>query len=89
LGSAILRARGAMPHDPPLHLRRRLGHPVQHIERARLLWLAAEIFADVAPHILLADVRPLPIIDRLARCRLSEASSTTIHVVRSWRLAAV
>jgi hypothetical protein len=60
LGSAILRARGAMPHDPPLHLRRRLGHPVQHIERARLLWLAAEIFADVAPHILLADVRPLP-----------------------------
>jgi hypothetical protein len=29
------------------------------------------------------------IIDRLASCRLSEASSTTSHVVRSWRLAAV
>ena len=30
-----------------------------------------------------------PSIERLVSWRLSEASSTTIQVVRSWRLAAV
>jgi hypothetical protein len=48
-----------MPYNASLHLRRRLGHPVQHVERAGLLWLAAEIFADLAPHIRLADFRSL------------------------------
>ncbi len=41
-------------------LRRRLRHRAQHIERAGLLWLAAEIFADLAPHIRLADLWSLP-----------------------------
>ena len=59
LGSAVLSACGAMPYNASLHLRRRLGHPVQHIERAGLLWLAAEIFADLAPHIRFADFRSL------------------------------
>jgi hypothetical protein len=34
-------------------------HGVQHIKRTGLLGLAAEIFADIAPHIRLADVRYL------------------------------
>jgi hypothetical protein len=77
-----------MPYYPPLHLTRRFCHRRQQIERAGLLGLAAEIFADLAPHIGLADGGSLPIIDRLASCRLSEASSTTSHVVRSWRQVA-
>ena len=39
----------------PLHLCIR-----EHIEGAGLLWLATEIFADIAPHIRLADLRSLP-----------------------------
>jgi hypothetical protein len=74
LSRAVLRARHPVV-GPPLHLTRRLRHRGRHVERAGLLGLAAEIFAGLAPHIGLADVRSLPIIDRLARCRRSAATS--------------
>ena len=57
--ASALWARGALSYVLPLSLTRRLCYLVEHIDRAGLQRLAAEIFADLAPHIRFADFRSL------------------------------